>query len=101
MVTPGWIYIGINILLVLACLYALYFASFFWLGTEEQHRMVIAGSGVSYFVRRFLLNLIPILVVIGLVNLFARMLGKRIGKDLPVRKISFTGDDLSVDAVKR
>lgn len=81
------IYIGINMMLVLMCGYALFFTSFFWLGTQEQHRALIEASSLSYFAKRFLLNLILILVVMGLIMLFTRILGRRIAKDLFVRRV--------------
>ena len=81
------IYIGVNMLLVFVCVYALFFTSFFWLGTEEQHRTLLEASSISYFVKRFLLNLILIFFVMGLVMLLTRILGKRITKDLFVRRV--------------
>ena len=81
------IYIVINMILVLMCGYALFFTSFFWIGTQEQHQALIEASSISYFAKRFLLNLVLILAVMGIIMLFTRILGKRIRKDLYVRRV--------------
>jgi hypothetical protein len=81
------VFICINMVLVIMCGYGLFFTSFFWLGTQEEHQALIETSSVFYFIKRFLLNLIFILIAMGLMMLLTRVLGRRVIMDLFVKKI--------------
>ena len=85
MIGSNVIYIGINVLFVATAVYGLFFTSFFWLGTQEQHHKLIEASSTSYFFRRFVLNLVLILLVMGFIMLVTQILGKKIRKELFVR----------------
>lgn len=83
------VYHAINILLVLLGLWALYFLSFFWIGSIEQHQQIIESSSVSYFIKRFGLNLILVVFFLGLVKILNRsMTGVMQSSTLP-KKILF------------
>lgn len=83
------VYHAINILLVLLGLWALYFLSFFWIGSIEQHQQIIESSSVSYFIKRFGLNLILVVFFLGLVIILNRsMTGVMQSSTLP-KKILF------------
>ncbi|HYI78905.1 MAG TPA: hypothetical protein VEW65_14895 [Chryseolinea sp.] len=81
------VFIGINGIVVITCAYVLYFSSHFWLGTQEQHQALIKASSIPYFAKRFLLNLIFIVVAMGLIMMLARIPGRGVLKDSLVKKI--------------
>lgn len=70
-------HLTINIILTLLGAYIVYFISNFWIGSQEQHEMVIDNSGVSFFFKKFVLNLVVIAFVIGLMAIINKLLKNR------------------------
>lgn len=81
------IYLSINAILVLVTLGGLYFSSLFWMGTQEQHHQLIDSSRASYFLNRFLFNLILVLVFVGVIMLLNKLMIKERQANSLARKI--------------
>ncbi len=67
-------YLTVNIILVLLGAYIVYFISNFWIGSQDQHEMVIDNSGVSFFFKKFVLNLAVIALIIGFMAIVNKLL---------------------------
>jgi len=76
-------HLTINVILILLGIYSIYFVSNFWIGSQEQHEMVINNSGVSFFFKKFTFNLVVIAVLIGFIAIINKVLkNKAIKKTL-------------------
>lgn len=81
------IYLVLNTILIIVGLTCLFFISFFYLGSKEQHDEAIHLSGWSFFLARFLFNAPLILLCMGLLLLLTRIAGKRISTGLSIKRI--------------
>lgn len=67
-------HLAVNIILILLGAYLVYFISNFWIGSQEQHERIIDNSGVSFFFKKFVLNLVVIAFIIGLMAIVNKLL---------------------------
>ncbi len=76
-----------NSIIVLIGGCGLFFTSFFWIGSQEQHQELIEASGVYFFLKRFFVNMIFIAMTLGLVMICVKLFAKGTVKEISLRRI--------------